>query len=533
MTLDFFSSPGFWNNLNKISDCISRKDYQQCVNLAVYLNSQSDICSLLHAVVSRYGRIVDEPPILPSRECKIIASSDINHPVLRGDLHTLNNRSQFIFHTINHNPWVIIDFGRNLSSKYPVYLYNRCQSGEISKRIEGCRFLISTNRNRWREIPIMLTKNQVYAHEGIEICSEHEFRYIKLDRIDSSTPIHLSQITLGRPLDRTHASLKICNLLFAAKHGLRLADDAKIVENEELNYFMEFCACSNDSYLSLKINQVGRFSNFLIQLANAILLARTWNISNIYLPEMPRVRDLFPDSRLVACKNSGILIRIGEAPLGLCLEGSFLYRREMPVVFKNAPPLIDLVNEFKSSCGFNAFDREHSMRKLTIHIRSGDIFGNGYVHPGYGQPPLAFYLQAISHFKPNLVLLVYENDLNPVIPCLIEYLRSNSIRYHCHSSTNLRDDIMILINARALVIGNGTFARGVVCFADLLERIYTFHVPFPGNVLGAKQGKLRNIVIKDSSHGYVDKVLKDNWLNSCEQRSLMISYDESNLVLVE
>ena len=173
---------------------------------------------------------------------------------------------------------------------------------------------------------------------------------------------------------------------------------------------------------------------------------------------------------------------------------------------------------------------ENDLRILTIHIRSGDIF-KGKVHPGYGQPPLCYYTESIDHFKPDLVELVYENDLNPTIPALINHLESKSIKFNIFSSGNLRDDINVLLRAKALVVGMGTFARGILTLSENVETFYSFQKGFTESFMSSESIKLNSegIIIFDKNGLYKTKILSGNWSNSLEQRKLMLQYDKENL----
>ena len=190
----------------------------------------------------------------------------------------------------------------------------------------------------------------------------------------------------------------------------------------------------------------------------------------------------------------------------------------------------EIIKQFKIFCEFNDSKIENDLRILTIHIRSGDIF-KGKVHPSYGQPPLCYYKEAINHYKPDSVELVYENDVNPTIPALINHLESKSIKYNTFSSKNLRDDINVLLRAKALVVGIGTFAKGIITLSDNVETFYSFQVRFVGPFVSSESTKLypKGIMIYDKKGLYKTKILSRNWRNSLEQRNLMLQYDAENL----
>jgi hypothetical protein len=163
---------------------------------------------------------------------------------------------------------------------------------------------------------------------------------------------------------------------------------------------------------------------------------------------------------------------------------------------------------------------------LVIHIRSGDVFGER-PHPSLGQPPLSFYEKVLVHSRPQNVLLVYEDDLNPVIPKLQAHLESLSITYSVHSG-GLRSDLQLLLSARQLVTGKGTFGQALLVLSPHIERWYAFgegKERFPTS-------RRRSVVsITDRDGGYAAPL--GCWENSPNQRDLMLKYSASNLVLTE
>jgi hypothetical protein len=166
------------------------------------------------------------------------------------------------------------------------------------------------------------------------------------------------------------------------------------------------------------------------------------------------------------------------------------------------------------------------MDTLVIHIRSGDVFRER-PHHSLGQPPLSFYEKVLEHSRPQNVVLVYEDTLNPVIPNLQARLESLSIPYSIHSG-DLRSDLQLLLSARQLVTGNGTFGQAVLVLSPHIERWYDFgegKERFPTS-------RRRSVVsITDREGDYVAAL--GRWENSPRQRDLMLEYPSSNLDLTE
>ncbi len=288
---------------------------------------------------------------------------------------------------------------------------------------------------------------------------------------------------------------------------------------------------------SVSIQPYGRFSNLLIQLTNALFFASRTGLAHLYLPDNPTVRSIFPDKHAIRCQGCNVDILIGEPPADqITLSGTFYFLREHQRKFyAQAPSMRELVKTFRSSTGIAERPVESTdPRTLCIHLRSGDIFRNCNPPQSYGQPPLAYYTLVIRHFRPASVSLVYEDTLNPVIQKLQRFLSGEGIPFSTHSSLNLRDDIRVLISARALVIGRGSFARGVLCFCDQLETLYTFCEETSASVhqnlrLAAPAGT-RCFNAVDMDGDYVNSILQ-GWQNTCTQRSMMCSYPEARLAI--
>jgi hypothetical protein len=166
------------------------------------------------------------------------------------------------------------------------------------------------------------------------------------------------------------------------------------------------------------------------------------------------------------------------------------------------------------------------MDTLVIHIRSGDVFRER-PHHSLGQPPLSFYEKVLEHSRPQNVVLVYEDALNPVIPRIQVRLKSLSIPFSVHSG-DLRSDLELLLSARQLVTGNGTFGQALLVLSPHIERWYDFGV---GKERFPTSRRLAVVSITDREGDYVAAL--GRWENSPSQRNLMLKYPASNLELTE
>ena len=116
---------------------------------------------------------------------------------------------------------------------------------------------------------------------------------------------------------------------------------------------------------------------------------------------------------------------------------------------------------------------------LVIHIRGGDIFNETRpVHHLYRQPPLVWYLACILSHKQRhsncTVMIISEDRKNPCVNGVIRWCKSVGIR--CIAKINsLEKDYTFLMNARALVVSNGTFASPCLDLNKNLTLVYRFN----------------------------------------------------------
>ena len=156
---------------------------------------------------------------------------------------------------------------------------------------------------------------------------------------------------------------------------------------------------------------------------------------------------------------------------------------------------------------------------LVIHLRAGDIFSGGNVHPNYGQPPLAFYLRVLEEGPWRRVTMMAQDEGNPVWNPLRQFA-SAAFPTEAFTGRPLQQDLEFLLRARSLVAPSGTFCRGVAAMSGNLALVHSFDETFDpwGN---AAVGVVRWV---DTAGTYREQLLSRNWRNSPDQRDLMIRY---------
>lgn len=163
-------------------------------------------------------------------------------------------------------------------------------------------------------------------------------------------------------------------------------------------------------------------------------------------------------------------------------------------------------------------------KTLTIHLRSGDIFGEK-PHPGYGQPPLSFYQAVIEAYDWESILIVTEDDSNPCLESILDLAALRGLGCSVLGGS-LPDATRAISRSTNLVASRGTFIPALLFLTEIPKIVFTFNGEIdkiPGGV------DHTYIDVNDVSGHFSETVLSSNWTNSAEQRALMLNYERSNL----
>jgi hypothetical protein len=430
------------------------------------------------------------------------------------------------FHTdIEDAPWWQVD----LLGSFPlqkIVVHNRldgCQERARSLKIE-----ISEDESNWTTLHAGLSHFEAGAQGKpliIPLGGRFPARYVRLSLMERSY-FHLSQVEVL--VDRDEA-------LFLAMRDAYSLDVKFMREPSDVECY---ALKSSDERLDgpligLAIAVNLAFGNCMLQYINVIVLAKRLGLRYIKISEDDR-------SKLITLKDYLVIDGLTFVPAserlpvgGVFLYGNFFdlmpFRKvigEMP-----SPDEVHVIANTMVKQIFNLLPRVCPQKphdELSIHIRSGDIFGN-WVHPLYVQPPLSYYTliirKTVDGKNIKRVKLVFENKLNPVIEPLEEYLRSGNIPFSTQSGTVV-DDIVALLNCPYLVFGFGSFGPAVCRLSERIEKVFFFS---PGTPLGFDliPSVSEVIEVKDIAGGYIKP---GEWQNTPEQRELMVNYPATNLV---
>jgi len=273
---------------------------------------------------------------------------------------------------------------------------------------------------------------------------------------------------------------------------------------------------------ALLINGFGRFGNSVIQLLNARSIAARWNVSEVLFHRFDLIKNqnlhLSSTTRL---EKTSLWGRKTKPPWVIwathALDGTHL-------IDEACSPANAGVRELLASAVAPQIARSKEHGVLTAHFRSGDIFGPN-PHRRYGQPPLSFYQKVVLHRGWSRVDIISEDRLNPCSAALESWCREKNIPV-TWSCLDLSQTIARVAGASNIVAGRGTFIPSIVFLFPGERSMFLFE---PGEEPLLCDPKLTTQQVRDKQGHYTATVLDDNWLNSAQQRELMLQYPDESL----
>ena len=272
-----------------------------------------------------------------------------------------------------------------------------------------------------------------------------------------------------------------------------------------------------------------RFGNSIIQLVNAFRVAEKFGAETLQFSR--------PHPFLTGSRSGPFALEWGELPHALTLEGQFkrldAFRARRASAPEMARVIADLVRPTLTRF-IRTPDPQVGEDDLVIHFRCGDVFDSSKSpHPGYGQPPLSFYLAAVGREKPTRTWLISEDDRNPCLQAVASTLMRQHHQIIIRRFGSLEGDLRVLMSARRLVGSRGSFAYIVGHLSDRLQRAYFFepttYFGEPPSLPILRALGVDVIEVTDGEGAFKAKLLEWNWANSTEQRQLMLSYPSENL----
>ena len=270
----------------------------------------------------------------------------------------------------------------------------------------------------------------------------------------------------------------------------------------------------------------GRLGNALSRISKAVVVAHKNGWGGIIVPRLGH----FPAYSSLMMKESieldGFFTTCGDGRWGSAGVPDFLVRREYYA--ESIVPTVEMRYSVKRVVralfqGLQTSD-DITANDLVIHVRSGDIYYRERVG-NWGQPPAAYYEKIIREGQWSRVFVVCEDNESPVLRPIAALCESLGIEHFFQSGT-LAEDLVVLASATNLVVGRGTFAPAVVLLNRALEKVFFFEDRFDSKFLDPSTELVR---VVDERGSYRESVLQGRWVNSKEQRELMVSYPMSAL----
>jgi len=246
-------------------------------------------------------------------------------------------------------------------------------------------------------------------------------------------------------------------------------------------------------------NWQGMLGNTLLQTYNCILIA----IDKKYNIRLPDPKDNHKFSNYSKYYNKRDIILYPETSKEeIKNRYNFYYQKWLPdyteCFNKNHEQAIKILKELL------VFSEEDAIYSgddtLVIHMRSGDIFTN-CPHPKYVPPPLEFYTKIINKKEYKNYIICTQNGRNP---CLKPLEKMENIKW---SGGELLKDIKLIMGAKHLVFGVGSFVPTLLMLSKKIQKIY---VPSNYGIPGILEGEtcLFNKKLDIECYDYTDYISK-------------------------
>ena len=260
--------------------------------------------------------------------------------------------------------------------------------------------------------------------------------------------------------------------------------------------------------MSVQISEwTGRFGNNILQVKNALHIALYYNL-DVTMPKHP----LLPkEARIREVAGEGI--RYKGTFFGDLGEISARHGFARDVFTRNADAVIKELRGLLAFSGVEPADPND----LHIHIRSGDIFQNWFPNElarHYTPPPLLFYVSIIRAKPWRNIYIICEDQKNPCLWALRQAYPRAKWR-----EQSLLEDIRLILSARNMVYGGGSFIPALLLFSDNIQSTYTISYGMePATSSFTKH--IRRRVFKGDEY----LQLMRSWTNHPIQHRLMLSY---------
>ncbi|MGB1213353.1 MAG: hypothetical protein ACPG4X_08295 [Pikeienuella sp.] len=275
---------------------------------------------------------------------------------------------------------------------------------------------------------------------------------------------------------------------------------------------------------SITLSRSGRAGNNIIQLVQGLIIAEQAKI-----PVLRHRFDMFG----LGPRAAPVRLKFGKprswsAEVGLrgrfFLRGQSAYLRQL-----NAKTFLETLDRYARPAFRWRTPPEAGL--LALNLRGGtDIFAQSVPPSQYGQPPLSYYIAAaetaIAAHDIKRIAIVHQDNLNPVLPGLIQWAENTSLPTTCISS-GPEGDARTLLAAEHIVMGCTTFTESLSLLSDGLISLSTFGTQHLVEMLDLAVPVRRRF--EDDGTYQPTKI----WTGSPEQRNQMVTFPLSALSMTE
>lgn len=481
--------------------------------------------------------------IAPGKACAQSSLSRYSHPDGAAALVDPTVQQDFAIHTeLEENPWWAIDLGAGYRD-LTVLITNRTARSApaapgIRRRALPLVVQISEDGTRWTSVADATQEFGTLAIRLRSAPGQPAIRHLRLFVRQRRTALHLRRVEVFAPAGAVGEPTQTRSDhpdLVRSFHDRMVPsvdfDAARLnFDRDRLSFCPDTRFRTIDAAYALR---AGRLGNRINGAMMAILFAQEHRIPRVFLD----FEDLGAEFRLPASirfSETDILIRKPEPGENrFVVKSRFFYGRYVPrAVERDHRSLATILRQaIRPILMAGLEDGTLDAGTVVIHIRSGDLFeveGRGG-HPGYVQPPLAYYVACLDHAAAQhpveRVIIVHEDRRNPCVDALEAHLASSGIPCTMQSGT-LRDDTATIFAARRLIAGHGTFIPALIAQSGRAEAVYFFRRVSQPRLFDLMTPRI--FVAEDTAGAFTPT---GTWANTAAQRQLMLDYPGANIAI--
>jgi hypothetical protein len=216
----------------------------------------------------------------------------------------------------------------------------------------------------------------------------------------------------------------------------------------------------------------GRTGNIYNELKSFIKFGLSLNLDNIYISY---------EGSMFSCNNSKYVKHISDINTTkiriICKNAIFFHHLIWDLDIENFSSNEKEAKEIIKTVFTTTKVSDLTNRDVVIHLRGGDIFDENNPPVGRHQPPFAWYVAVLLHHEKKIgidrIIIVFEDNKNPVVNALIKHAKYKNFKCILSSST-IEEDYRYLMGAKVIVPSWGTFCDPAIDLNSDIEYLYRY-----------------------------------------------------------